>query len=34
MGAVIAINADLLQMEHIQTLRLLELKVYQSRSMK
>jgi hypothetical protein len=29
MGAVIAINANLLQMEHIQTLKLLEPKVYQ-----
>jgi hypothetical protein len=30
-GAVIAINADLLQMEHILMLRLLEPKVFQSR---
>jgi hypothetical protein len=29
MGAVIAINADLQQMEHIRTLKLLELKDYQ-----
>jgi hypothetical protein len=34
MAAEIAINVNLLQMEHIQTLRLLELKVYQSRLMK
>jgi hypothetical protein len=34
MVAVIAINANLLQMEHILTLRLLELKVCQSRLMK
>jgi hypothetical protein len=29
MGAVIAINANLLQMEHIRTLKSLELKDYQ-----
>jgi hypothetical protein len=34
MAAEIAINANLLHMEHIQTLRLLEPKVCQSRLMK